>query len=557
MRTDKNIVLAAAGFLLIFLFPTILSGQEDLSPQLPDLILPPFLLELEEQLLVEIEAPLPHEEALGLPPLEMPLPGPEDLRLSPFSADLQIDPGDSRETIGEKPARQRIYTIGKLGAGPGNYILGDLTIHRLEETPRFSLHFFHESRDGFSGAASGEGFSMRQELLEGSFTHARGPVETEGRFSFGEEERGLQGLSVSDSLVLRGYFGEGSYGRRFGAGGLWSLSLKGSSLSRWLAGGPEDRNQIVSYQPALEWGWEWDRLFVFARGGYHYSRLTANGDREDLKQYGLLGAGLSVRLPRGWQADLEAGAAWDFEGRPEYPFEVKLEGPVGRDLALSFQGERVDRPWEADQLRDEFPLLAFEDGTGGAVLPESLKGWRAAGSFTAAPGDRLGLEGRIVWARWENLIQPGISLPSRERSFSQAAADVFEFSLEGRGFINRYLTLFAGWEGQAFLDRRLLYPENMVTLALEIEDRQLSGGTVLPPWGGRLSGAWAVFPRESPLVGQYPVLDGMGYYRITPGGKIMLEISDLLSPFLDEGRLYWDEITNPGLTLSLSVSISL
>jgi hypothetical protein len=49
----------------------------------------------------------------------------------------------------------------------------------------------------------------------------------------------------------------------------------------------------------------------------------------------------------------------------------------------------------------------------------------------------------------------------------------------------------------------------------------------------------------------------MGYYRITPGGKIMLEISDLLSPFLDEGRLYWDEITNPGLTLSLSVSISL
>jgi len=557
MGTCKYIMTVPGVLVLLLLGPATLSGQEDLSPQHPDLILPPFLLELEEQLLVQIEAPLPSEASLGLPPLEMPLPGPEDLRLSPFSADIQIDTGDSRDTAGEGAVRQKIYTIGKLGAGPGNYILGDLTIHRLEDTPRFSLHFFHESRDGFSGAASGEGFSMRQELLEGSFIHTRGPGETEGRFRYGEEERGLQGLSVFDSLVLRGYRGEGRYSRRFGEGGLWSFSLKGSSLNRWLSGGPEDRNQVLSYQPKAVLGWDWDKLSAFTQGEYYYSRLTATGDREDLQQYGSLKGGLSVRLPGGWQADLEAGGAWDFEGGLEYPFLIKLEGPVGRDLALSFQGERVNHPREAEQLRNEFPLLAFEDGSGGAVLPDVLKGWRAAVSFTAASGNRLGLEGRLAWNRWENLIQPGVALSSRERSFSQTGADIFEFAMEGRGIINRYLTLYAGWEGQAFLDRRLLYPDNLVTLALEIEDRQLPGGTVLPPWGGRLSGAWAVFPRESPRAGQYPVLEGLGYYQISPGGRIMLEISDLLSPFLEEGRLYWDEITNPGLTLSLSVSISL
>ena len=236
---------------------------------------------------------------------------------------------------------------------------------------------------------------------------------------------------------------------------------------------------------------------------------------------------------------------------------VKLEGPVGRDLALSFQGGRVNRTYEAEQLRDEFPLLAYEDGAGGVILPEPLKGWELAGSFTLAMGPRLGWEGRIAWARWENLIQPGVVLPTRERSLGQSAAELFEFALEGRGGLNRYLTVFAGWEGQAFLDRRLLYPENFITLALEIQDQELPEGTALSPWGARFSGSWAVYPRESPLAGQYPVVSGQGYYRITPGGRIMLEISDLLSPLLEEGRLYWDGMTDPGLTLSLSVSISL
>ena len=108
-----------------------------------------------------------------------------------------------------------------------------------------------------------------------------------------------------------------------------------------------------------------------------------------------------------------------------------------------------------------------------------------------------------------------------------------------------------------FLDRQLLFPDNLMTLTLEIQDQQLNEKTALPPWGARFSGSWAVYPGNSPLAGQYPVVSGQGFYRITPGGRIMLELSDLLSPFLEEGRLYWDDLTNPGLTLSLSVSISL
>lgn len=80
-------------FITIFLSVTIsfpLISQEALAPEAPELVLPPFLLEVDEEGPVMVEAPLPSEEALGLPPLELPLPRPEDLRLSPLSPELKL-----------------------------------------------------------------------------------------------------------------------------------------------------------------------------------------------------------------------------------------------------------------------------------------------------------------------------------------------------------------------------------------------------------------------------------------------------------------------------------
>lgn len=546
-------------FITIFLSVTIsfpLISQEALAPEAPELVLPPFLLEVDEEGPVMVEAPLPSEEALGLPPLELPLPRPEDLRLSPLSPELKLPVPDPVAEVPQESGSD-FFSRGSLGGGNGNYILGDISLFKLGEGPRFTLHFRHQSRDGFGGARAGEGFTLREDLLEGTLQLDNPTYDAAMGLGYREEEIGLQGVGIGDSLNLRRYAGEGEASFAAGTRGTVNLSGKGSYMERWLSGGTENRQDALSLAPKGEYILEWESLNLGISGSYRYDSVAGTGG--DPQNGHTVGGLLRLEgfLPQGWAAALEGGAVWHPGEELAYPFSLSAAGSVGSLLSLSFSGGYVHRPYNFGDLQENIPFLSLRDSAGAPAAPASLNGWEGGTTFRWTPTEVLFFEGEAGFALWENLLQPATALPAGESPFVQEEKNLLSFRLAAGWLFDSLLHLSASWEGQGFLDRDLLRPENRLSLRLEVGGEADPREELIPSWGGHLEGAWEIFPSGSPYADQYPYLEISGYYRVSPGVRIIVQAKDLLAPLIDEGRLAWEDFQAPGLSAALLVGISL
>ncbi|MEE8440156.1 MAG: hypothetical protein V3S41_00420, partial [Spirochaetia bacterium] len=168
---------------------TSLSVAQDSGPAEPsqtEIIIPEFVLRVEELGVEEVEAVLPSEGELALGMIALPLPGADELVVSDIAFDAPLPAVAARS---EGPA---VFSTGRLGAGTANHVLGELSIYKLGTDPRFRLGFAHEGLDGFQFNPAGSGYYAFTNTIDAWLSIQSDVLELEGEAGFVEIEKGLQ-----------------------------------------------------------------------------------------------------------------------------------------------------------------------------------------------------------------------------------------------------------------------------------------------------------------------------------------------------------------------------
>ena len=531
----------------------LLGAQEDLSPEAPELILPTILLEIQEEDVTLMEAPLPSESDASFSALELPLPEPEDLQV----ADITIDAPPGLDQPGRTGAGQPASTFfgeGLIGAGSGNHILGDLTLYKLGEDPRFQIRFLHEGRDGFGGHAAGEGFSLREENLGGTVETDGERVQSRTTLSYRETARGLQGQSASYSdLTGRDIRGETALEYRVSP--FWSFLTRArvASSNNWLSGPVSDGYSELLIHPRLGLAFypRWAELTFL--GGYRYQDLTAGGTGLDPSQMLEAELAFSSDLPGGWALSGSGGVAWEPDRFLKYPFQLALSRDSGRVFNFSLQGGYLLSDEGLGTLWESYPFLKPVTTVGDPDVFQGLRGWEVLFNGRITPGTGFSFLGGVSWHLWENALLAGTVDPADGLyPFDRGELQNGEVNLGAEWELFPGLVLRGSWAGQVFLERDLLRPADTVAAeAVWYDSGDRGSVTARAEWG--FYGADQVMFRNTAL----PRLGFSGYYRITQGVRVVLEGEDLLAPLLEEGRFLWDNYEDTGASVSLKIGISL
>ena len=191
---------------ILFAMALMLTGAlfaQDAGPTEPtetDILIPELLLEVEELTVEQVDALLPAEGDLALGEISLPEPRAEDLTID----DSAFEVRPPLQTSSGGSTASSVFTSGRLGAGSVNHVLGELSLFKLGDSPRFRLEFAHEGLDGYQFHEAGTGYFSNTNTVTGWIQREdeRSTLDVTGGFE--ERVEGMQGQSTYYSVGTRG-----------------------------------------------------------------------------------------------------------------------------------------------------------------------------------------------------------------------------------------------------------------------------------------------------------------------------------------------------------------
>ena len=561
----KNIIL----FLISLMMPVcFLVSQEDTGEdagninQAPssdemEIVIPTILLEVEEEKLALIEAPLPGDEDRELSDFVLSLPDVPDLEVSPLQVEASefldlsslVMGGDSEGTDAED-RDSWFFSTGLIGGGTGSRVLGDIVLYKLGPSPRFQLQFYHEGQDSFGGHLAGEGYFINDNRLSGNLEIEKNNIDTEIELEYKENEMGLQEQTVFSSMTLRHYTVNGNLN--------WKLSelfdLQGGCLftvsDQWLSGTNPPGYSGFTFNPALSLGMNTSFSDLELTAGYRWENAGADGDA-DTNIHGISALfSAESRLSSGIDLSGNAGVLWIPGNLPEYSGELKIQGEPGNFFIYSIFS-RIAREVSMKSLWDEYPWIKPLNSSGDSLDLAPLLGWSGLFYLRFNPSGDLSLDTEIEYRYLENGFIPSLTESDGLSSISRGEINSLftAFSLDWN-FLGD-ITLSAGWKGQIYFDQEPMDPLHSVTGEISWDPGETFGGSVF--------GKYDIYGENQSLFtdSRIPEIGFKGFIGITEGIRFILEGDDLFSPLLDSGRLVWDNYEDTGFAVTMKLGISL
>jgi hypothetical protein len=545
-RRPANVLPVLALLLLLLIPPTILRAQET-EPEEPEIVLPEVILRIEDFSVEDVEAVLPEDEELLPRERQIPLPPAEELEIAQPASPLDV--GEPRETPGGRP-ESILSAQATLGAGSMSHVYSLISLNRLGQEPRFRLRFLNETLDGIAEEPTGSGFNFRQYSLDGEIRLPIGSWTLAGDGLLGEQERGLQQLSIAGyaSRIAHNTNGhlqlEMPFGDRFtlttGFGAGYSSSLLTGPVSSGPA--PQERSELALAPEAagtFRFGAAW--LGFDAR--YAYRELLA-GSGGVVNRVGV-SAVFGIEFLDAYR--FEATGGWLYSSLSGHlaPFSLSFSGspwPV-----FSFQlsgGYRVDEPSYAEVL-EAFPF---------AGLPVTLAdnhGWYIDGGFNLGIGRGLGINARVR-TDWNSALPlvTGTTLGT-DGLFALAQEEGVSLSTEIglRWNAGSVFTLGTSLKS-ALLQKSVFDP--LHRLKVEVE-----ASTPSETWGASASLEIGLGYDPAAAISTMPVLDLGAFYRINEAIVLRGTVNDVLYPVIQGPREVQPPFAAEGLRGSLFVEINL
>lgn len=531
-----------------------LYAQQQAAPSEPQIVLPPVLLKVQDVTQEKIDTPLPQEQAPSLPQINIALPTAQNINLGNASFEVPVPtqgPSGAPIAAAEKPA-SAFFSDGLIGAGSMNHILGDITLYKLGSDPRFNLEFSHEGFDGYLDPTSsrafqpaGAGFFNRKDALVGSLTYA-----TKNLFKFNthdfyrETENGLQGNATTYSSVTHRFIsgsadGEYTGTSPFSFGGAVDATSGDMSLA-----GPTPASalnaRVLAVNPSVNVGVSLPKISGHLSGFYDLSQMNGQSAFQRQSVGGKLS--LNVQLPLNLTFDGSVGTQWNNTIGWAVPFSLELDGAYKDILTYRlYGGYRVVRQSYFD-LWQKYPFL----NQSVSLIP-SLE-WYGGVSTSWYLGPHFRLRSGVDFSSSNAAILPtspavGNGLFDFVQGQATTLGPSLSFSWEPKG----PFSLNLGWLGN-FLQPAPFVPVSTFTLDAELNSAD-------GRYGGALSGSMDLTSLV-PLAAEMPNLSLSGYFRISSGVSLHLNMSDLLSP-LSSGRKTWNYYYEPGFHVTVTTQISL
>ncbi|WP_020614333.1 hypothetical protein [Sediminispirochaeta bajacaliforniensis] len=532
MRTSAVIII------LLLIMPIGLFAQTALTgPDEPEMVVPEVILEVEDEAAEDVRAPLPEASELPLP--EFSLPSPQSSGEDSLDLPVVADIPDTE--IGSSDSGADFFSEALVGGGINNRLVGDISLYRLGEGPRFSLRFAHDGTDGYSGEASGTGYFDRTDQLQGT---VQGDIPgAVGNWNYGldgsylENELGLQGkMNDASSIILRSTAASGHL--RYPGEGRFNIGFEGNYRNtRHLFAGYQGESEETVLNPSVVGSYQGETLLSRLTLSYRYHGL---GDEDDnrLKTSLLAEAKLASM-----EIGVSGGLRWDFSGQMRYPVSVWLDG-AWKDL-LSYNTSGGFRVVE-DQWYDLWSLFPFWNASS---LPSLREQWFWDGSVEITPFGGFGIRGS-----WELQIGDLLPIPVgsvsaissggpyewRERSGNALSTGAMLFWELASG-----ITLGTGWTGWFYDQPEPLASESRFLGYVEYSYREglFVGRTDI-----------SVDPLEDETM---PRLGFSLAWRAAEGMVMSVEGEDLLEPFIEGGRNWIGPFIEKGAQLTLQLKISL
>lgn len=500
-----------------------LAGAQERGPAQPDetrIVVPELILTVEELPLASLEATLPAEEELRLGDLSLPLPVPAELDVDQAAFFLSAP-----ETAPVPVEGSSIYSTGLLGAGSASHVVGEISLFKLGEDPRFRLRFFYEGLDGFGFQPTGTGYFRTENEVEGSLEASSPDLDVDTRALFSERVSGLQGQSPFYSVGLRTVSGSATVAWRPDPLLELSAHLDSRFASRLqsasnVASVPRDREFAVA--PGLGVGFTLGTALLSADLGYELVGVSGTLDYTLQRIDGA--AGLELRPTRWLRISARAGVYSEFDGKLFYPWSVTGSVVVSENLETDMFGGFRQLPVNLLDRWMQWSLLAPGAGPSGASRYGTPGEWFAGTRVRWSPLPGVITTSEAEYLRQTDAIEPVGYDPTE--SIIETRQRLLQTVRVGTtvGYSPfQELSMQVDWE-LLVLDRLLTQPLSTV------------GGSVsLRSTDGRLAltadAVLELFPQ--PIL---PQIDITGSVTITDGVALDLVVNDLLAPLFVDGR---------------------
>jgi hypothetical protein len=527
------------------------TSAQQRGPEEPDetqIVVPDLILTVEELPLESVKATLPAEEELRLGDLSLPLPVPGEIEIDQAAFFLSAPDVTAVPTEGSS-----IYSTGLLGAGTANHVVGEISLFKLGEDPRFRLRFFYEGLDGFQFEPPGTGYFHRENQVEGSVEASSPDLSLETSALFAEQTIGLQGQSPFYSVGLRSIGGtaetvvrpdpllelSGRVGGRF-ASRLQSASNVGSA--------PRDREFALA--PGLGVQFTLGTVVLSARTDYEFQLIEGVVDDLVHRFDGRLG--LSFAPDSRLRIDADVGAYSEFADAIYYPWSLGVQLAISESFEADVYGGYRQLPLSFLDLWNAWALVAT--GTG----PD-------ANQALVTPGEWYG-GARVRWSPGPGIV----TTTEAEYHYRSNAVELISYDpIESRHDVRQrllqnvrvgttigynpmqQLSLQVNWD-VVLLDRLVTDPLSSVggSFQLRSQDGRLS-----------LAADASVELYPEPTI---PEINLTGTVVITEGVALDLVVHDPLAPLFTDGRPTIGSLATsefpfiePGLRASLLARISL
>jgi hypothetical protein len=359
---------------------TAFPGEESVLEQ-GNIVLPEELLRIEEASPEELDADLPELEDTRMAALDLPLPEPGELDI-PGELFRVPPPSGAALSPGARTAGS-LYSNGLFGAGSMSYIVGAISLYRIGATPGFQFDFSHEARDGYNFEEPGNGFFDRDDRI-GIAVSGRGESlggEVQGRFA--EVENGFQGLSGYYSATSRGV--DGAAVMDYAASPIATVTAGGSiSTSQRIynsdgaSASPRDSELIFSPEASLIISTETTDTTLAA--SYRFRSVDGSDETEDLIQTLRGSIGTETSFWENLLLSADVGVAWRIGDVPVMPFSLGATAILADSLTLEVGGGYESRERSYGEEWGRLPFLSVSDRGGNLLLRQDA--WLVGGSVS-------------------------------------------------------------------------------------------------------------------------------------------------------------------------------
>lgn len=519
--------------LILFIFLPLFCFSQNLEPEDPGIELPPIILEIADLVVEDIEAFLPREEEI-LPSISIILPEPGALIIEEDLFTLSVE-----DSMPGRTGSSAFFSDGTIGFGSRNHILGDISLYKTGDSPRFSLRYYHEQWDGFHNESPGSGFFSREDAISGGLSLIEQDFKFTAEASFLQDERGLQGHSDYSTLTHRFYEVAAEAEYRFSP--VWAVSggASFSSADILLSGDNPSFGDELKITPGLILTARREKVFTALSGSYTFSGQKNRGADTGTDHSGDINLLFQAELPSYFDLILQVGAAFRENLSVRVPFSALLAGQFSRFLSFSLEGgyRAVENSYTA--LWREYPYLDLS-----SLVPSFQ--WFAELDLSWYAGGAVTLDTSLVFENSEAEIRLNTGETNSAGLFSLSQFPVYALtpSVDLRIRPSRFMSFTTGFYTR-LLDTESIKSGSATNFLVSFESE---GGR----FGTSLGGTFRFAPKMN-----MPELKWEGFYRLSEGVLFMAEIRDFLAPLLENGRSLWDPYIEPGFVFILKTQISL